>query len=288
MIYLNYSKLQAMKKSIVLCADDYGQAPAISFGILDLLQKGRLSAISCMVNTEYWAEHAEWLTPFHHKIDIGLHFNLTHGQPLSAEYRRKHGENFFPLGKVLTLAFLHSLSESAIEAELNAQLDSFQNKLGFLPNHIDGHQHIHQFPLIRNAILNVYERRLRPEKTYIRVISGSLKPADFIRHVKKVIVHASGSAAFGKLLTKHQIPHNSTFAGIYSFDLAAEYPDFFPGFLESVGENGLIMCHPGFTDPEVKDSIARARYAEYQYLSGERMIEDCRARGVAINRFYCS
>src|SRR5205085_3946565 len=112
-----------MKKRIVLCADDYGQAPAISEGIINLLQNNRLSATSCMVNTIYWEDHAKWLAPFRQQKDIGLHFNLTEGKPLSREYKKIQGDTFQPLYKVMMLAFMRSLSQPAIEAELHAQLD---------------------------------------------------------------------------------------------------------------------------------------------------------------------
>jgi len=277
-----------MKKSIVLCADDYGQAPAISQGIIHLLQQERLSAVSCMVNMDDWPEHAKWLLPFQQKMDIGLHFNLTLGKPLSAEYRKRHGGQFSSLGKVLCLACLHSFSQAAIEAELHAQIDRFQEQLGFLPSHLDGHQHIHQFPVIREAIVRVHEERLRAGNAYVRLISGRLVPRDFIQHFKKVVVHAAGSAAMKKLLVARNIPHNPSFAGIYAFGLAANYPAFFSQFLQALGENGLIMCHPGLLERQARDSIARARYEEYRYLAGEQFIEACRAGGVAIKRFNCS
>src|SRR6185312_11376957 len=107
-----------MKKCIVLCADDYGQAPAISQGIINLIEKGRLSATSCMVNSDYWAEHAKWLLPYQQQIDIGLHFNLTEGRALSKEYQSRHGDHFQALGQVLRRAFTRSLSQAVIEAEL--------------------------------------------------------------------------------------------------------------------------------------------------------------------------
>src|SRR5207253_5580574 len=112
--------------------------------------------------------------------DIGLHFNLTEGKPLSREYKKIQGDTFQPLYKVMMLAFMRSLSQPAIEAELHAQLDRFEEQMGYLPDHIDGHQHIHQFPVIRSAIAKVYDERLRANNTYIRLISGGLKASDII------------------------------------------------------------------------------------------------------------
>lgn len=277
-----------MKKRIVLCADDYGQAPAISEGIINLLQKNRLSATSCMVNTVYWPEHAKWLLPFREQIDIGLHFNVTEGKALSSEYRKQHGEYFHSLGNVLTLAYLRVLSGAAIEAELHAQLDAYEQQLGGLPDHIDGHQHIHQFPVIRDAIMRVYAKRLRSKKPYIRLINNQLKVSECLRHFKKTIIHFTGSNALKTLLAKNQLPHNQSFAGIYAFGLAEQYPVFFPQFLQEIGDKGLIMCHPGLIDPNSHTVIARARYKEYQYLAGDQFVVDCEAKEVAISRLLLS
>ncbi|MDE2277411.1 MAG: ChbG/HpnK family deacetylase, partial [Burkholderiales bacterium] len=43
-----------MTRTLALCADDYGLAPAIDHGILGLLAAGRLSALSCLVNGAAW------------------------------------------------------------------------------------------------------------------------------------------------------------------------------------------------------------------------------------------
>src|SRR5262245_51710288 len=108
-------------KNIVLCADDYGQAPPISAGILSLIKHRRLSAVSCMVNTPFWREHAQWLKPYSSQIDIGLHLNLTEGKPLSETYQAVHGDTFFPLPTVLRRTFLRVLNQDAIAAECQAQ-----------------------------------------------------------------------------------------------------------------------------------------------------------------------
>src|SRR5688572_11966045 len=112
-----------MKKRIVLCADDYGQALAISEGIVNLLSAQRLSAVSCIVNTVSWGDHAKWLLPFHPQTDIGLHFNLTEGKALSEQYIEIHGRQFLPLSQMLWRALGRKLNKSAIEAECHAQID---------------------------------------------------------------------------------------------------------------------------------------------------------------------
>ncbi len=40
-----------MKKNIILCADDYGISHSVDRAIIDLLDKNRLSAVSCMTSS---------------------------------------------------------------------------------------------------------------------------------------------------------------------------------------------------------------------------------------------
>jgi predicted glycoside hydrolase/deacetylase ChbG (UPF0249 family) len=272
-----------MKKRIVLCADDYGQAPHISLGIINLLEQNRLSATSCMVNTDYWAEHASWLIPFKQKKDLGLHFNLTEGCALSKEYIHAHGEYFLPLSQVFHKAFLRKFKQTTIEAEYHAQIDAFQTALGYLPDFIDGHQHVHQFPLIRDALIQVYHQRL--PHAYIRLVNETLKMSDVFKDIKKLVIYTTGTQALKRLLIQNRIPHNSAFAGIYAFRQADQYAQLFPSFLRAIQDRGLIMCHPGLNASNDLDSILKARFAEYQYFASDRFLMDCRAQGVVIERF---
>ncbi len=68
-----------LMKSIILCADDYGQNASISQAIVELLKLKCLSAVSCMTTSPHWFSQASWLLPYKDYVDIGLHFNLTHG-----------------------------------------------------------------------------------------------------------------------------------------------------------------------------------------------------------------
>jgi len=262
-----------MTKRIVLCADDYGQALAISQGILQLIQQKRLSATGCMVNTIAWPECAQWLVPFYQQVDIGLHFNLTHGTALSS------GAAFPSLSQLLRQSFLRQLNQAAIEAECHAQIDQFQAATGFLPDFIDGHQHVHQFPVIRDAVIAVHQQRL--PKAYMRYVYEPLNG-----NFKKMMIRATGTKALERLLIKHNIPHNQSFAGIYDFKQADQYSTFFPDFLRNIQEGGLIMCHPGFTSSTEKDEIAKARIAEYQYLSSDKFLADCERYHVEISRYF--
>lgn len=266
-----------MKKSIVLCADDYGQAPLISEGIIRLAEKGRLSATSCLINTPYWPEHAAWLMPLQEKIQIGLHLNLTQGQALSSAYETMYGTTFLPLASVLKKACLGQWDVAVIAAEFEAQLTRFVDEMGRLPDFLDGHQHVHQFKGVRDALMQIYLKHFKTKTAFIRLVNEPLTLQDCWRQPKKWIIYLSGTRSLQQLLIKHQIPHNTSFAGIYSFAASASYARYFPTFLQSIQTGGLIMCHPGLKSnrDQPEDEIAASRPFEYDYFMSEQFLKDC-------------
>lgn len=274
-----------MTKRIVLCADDYGQAEPISKAIITLIQHGRVTATSCMVNSRLWSEHARWLDNFVNVVDIGLHFNMTEGMALSPAYIEKYGRHFYPLPTVMRKALLRQLDRKTIEAECMAQIDMFYEMMGFLPRYIDSHQHVHQFPVIRDAVINVYNQRLKAEKAYVRLVNEDVKFKDIFTDFKKFVIYSMGTKALKKRLLENDIPHNQSFAGIYSFEKSPGYEQLFPQFLAQSRDGGLIMCHPSLQAPEMSVVHAAARYDEYRYLFDSQFLMDCYKQGVRLSRY---
>lgn len=273
-------------KHLILCADDYGQNTSISQAIISLLEKKRLSAVSCLSSSYYWPRQAEWLKPFINQVDIGLHFNLTEGKPLSKEM----GAEFTPLPQLITRAYLKRLDPAVMEAELSAQLKSFVQAVGRLPDFIDGHQHIHQLPIVRDVILSIYEKKLRPSEVYVRNVNmpSHLWQINRTGYAKKILIQCLGSFQLKKLLEKHNVPHNSSFSGAYHFDTRKNYADLFKYFLAEIHDQGIIMCHPGFENRQEKhegDTIYPSRHAEYEYLQSEAFVVDCVEAEVMLSRF---
>lgn len=268
-------------KNIILCADDYGQNTAISQAIIQLLKEKRLSATSCMTTTREWEAQAKWLHPFQDKVDLGLHFNLTEGKPLSSLF----SGTFPTLLTLLIKAYWQQLDQAAIEAECHAQIDQFQGKIGRLPDFIDGHQHIHQLPTIREALFAVYKKRLQHNRCYIRCVSQALGQGAYF---KRLIIQACGANLFKKQLIQRAIPHNTSFAGFYSFKQAKHYARIFSQFLQGIQENGLMMCHPGLPQASTErttDPIAFSRPYEYHYFLSEQFFNLCEEQRVKLVRF---
>jgi len=271
-------------KRIILCADDYGQNLPISQAIVNLFEKKRLTATSCLTTSPLWPVCSSQLLPYKNKVDLGLHFNLTEGSPLSPEFTEKYSAQFPSLPQLIGLAYRRRLDKEAVRAELSKQLERFISELGQLPDFIDGHQHIHQLPIVRDALLEIWNEQLKKQGTYIRCTDrtgrGMLKK--HIAFIKRFIIQCCGARALKRRLVELSVPHNQSFEGIYDF---VDYRGLFPLFLKQTGNGGLIMCHPGLEETDQTDSIQAARYREYCYFMSEQFTLDCEKEGVILARF---
>lgn len=237
-------------KNIFLCADDFGLNHGITQGILKMARLQRLSAVSCIVNASSFDVDAPDLLALKNGVRTGLHFNLTEGYFLS------HPDKLcFGLRELLIRSHLGILNSRLISDELNTQLDHFIKVMGKLPDFIDGHQHIHQFPGIRRIIIDMYEQRLKGKSIFIRSTYPSVNMSGY--QAKTKILGITGGKILSSQLKKTNIPHNPYFAGIYDFSDRTNYRSLFRQWLNNVPTNTLIMCHPGEGD-RGSDVIAAA------------------------------
>jgi predicted glycoside hydrolase/deacetylase ChbG (UPF0249 family) len=278
-----------MTKRIVLCADDYGQAEAVSKGILELVDAGRLTAVSCLVNQPMWKEQAAWLSSYHDKADIGLHLNFTSGRPLSADYRDHIGETFMSLPSLIweTTTNQKWFYREGLASEIEAQIDAFVSAMGFVPRFIDGHQHIQHLPLIDDELMHVYRKRLKDDVVYVRSVTEDIGMFEFFfKDFKNLVIHFTGGAEFSELLDINGVPHNSSFGGIYPFSKARKYRRYFRKFLRNITDHGWIRCHPGLDSDDKNDPIRHSRPLELAYLMSPEFMEDCQHFDVSLTRFF--
>lgn len=258
-----------LPKRIILCADDYGFNPHISDAIITLATLGRLSATSCITNSPQWHQLAPTLQSVKNHLQIGLHFNLTEGVA-----------KFGSIHKLLLLSHLRMLKPQKILAAFQSQYEAFVDAMGFKPQHIDGHQHIHHLPIVREVLLQQYQNGYIPADCYFRnvAIADHSPP----QNIKQLIIESSGARRFQQLLRHYHIPHNRCFSGMYHFSSQTSYQQLFRQFLTKIDDNGLIMCHPGNSPDPKNDAIAPSRYQEYQYFISEQFIKDCHHAHVSI------
>jgi predicted glycoside hydrolase/deacetylase ChbG (UPF0249 family) len=276
---------------LILCADDYGLAPGVGRGIRQLLAAGRLSATSCMTVSPHWPAEASALLPFADKADIGLHLTLTDQQPLGPMARLAPAGRLPGVGALLGRGIAGRLDADEIRAEIERQVDGFETHLGRPPDFLDGHQHVQQFPGIRDAVIDVWRRRLAGNRAWLRVCD---EPAAAILRrgvaVAKSLLIAGLGRGLRRQATAAGIPMNDRFAGIHDFSGRRPYGEIFERFVAEVsagGERLVVMCHPGVADDELRarDPVTGAREDELRYFASAAFPDVLRRHKVELGRF---
>lgn len=260
-------------KLLILCADDYGQNAAIDEGILLLATNERINAISCMVNSANWPHSAHQLEQVKQNCLIGLHINLTFGQALSLKWQQTYTSQFNSLSSLMRKVYLNDCAPHCIEAEILAQLAAFQQTTGKNPDFIDGHEHVHQLPLIRDILLRIYKQ----EKLIAFCRNTSNGWQDFFSlksFPKQQAILLLGGFVWRQRLKQRQIAANTSFAGIYNFAKAKNYRYYFQHFLQKSSHGGLIMCHPGKYSNDATDPLSPFRHLELNYFMSDAYLAD--------------
>ena len=261
-------------RRIVLCADDYGMSPGVSDAIRDLIARGRLNATSVMVVapsfTEPEAAALADLKRGNPQLQIGLHY-----APLKADA-------FLPLTATLGSALIARLDRDRIAQELRAQISTFSQRFGFLPDYVDGHQHVQIFPQIRDAALSVMRDML--PGAWIRQCGRVTPPAARAGDRKGLLLDIM-SRGFRRRAAAAGIPFNPAFAGTYDFGSHQNFATLFPKFLENLPSRSVVMCHPGFVDDELKalDPLTYLREREYAFFASDDFPQLLRAHRVTLS-----
>ncbi len=220
-----------MTRRIWLCADDYGIASGVSAAIRDLVTRGRLNATSAMVVapsfTRAEADALAALNSERPRVATGLHLTLTGPlKPLTAAYAPSANGAFLPLATTLRLAMQQRLDVAAITAEFRAQFEAFAAAFGRPPDFVDGHQHVHLFPQVRQAALEVTSW-IAPQ-AWMRQC-GSVLPLHRRLTDPKGLLIDWLSREFRARAAKLGIATNPAFAGTYAFRPKADFAALFPG-----------------------------------------------------------
>jgi predicted glycoside hydrolase/deacetylase ChbG (UPF0249 family) len=276
-------------RRIWLCADDYGAAPGVSGAIRELIARGRINATSIMVaapnfNSEEAAALAK-LNSREKRAALGLHVTLTGPlQPLSENFAPLRRGRFLPLNAMLRMATARRLQPEPLANEIAAQLKKFIDVFGRTPDFLDGHQHIQLFPQVRDAFLKVVAERA--PTAWVRQCGRPRRGRRLRDH--KALVLDILSLGFRRRAKKLGIAVNPAFAGSYAFKSQANYARLFPRFLSGLSDGGLIMCHPGVVDTELKalDSLTTLREQEFAYFGSDAFLQVLAEHNVALARPY--
>lgn len=254
---------------IILCADDYGMTEGISRAIGELAAARRLSATSVLVTSAHWPASAPRLLAHRGRMSIGLHLDLTMGPPLGPIRRLTANGRFVGLNGLMVLACLRLLDPKELADEVSRQLDAFEARLGYPPDHVDGHQHVHALPQVRDAVIEVLARRYTSLPPLVRDPGDSYERIKARREplAKALIVHGL-SHGFGIAARARGLPVNRGFSGFSRFDLDAPYGEELRRAFGITASPHIVMCHPGHVDSDLRgrDPVVERRKMEYEVL----------------------
>lgn len=258
-------------RRLAVCADDFGQGPAVDRGILSLADRQRLTAVSCVVTPGRWVTAARALRGA--DVATGLHLNLTDGEPLSPALRR-HWPQFPRLGALIAMAILGRLPV-AVADEVRAQLARFAEVRGAPPDFLDGHQHVHALPGVRPLVLAAARQWQRP----VRHTGHILGPGFAL---KRNVIAGCGGRALARQARLQGVVQPTALVGVYDFGPAADYRGLVRGWLQTAPDGALLFCHPALGGADPGDPIAAARQREAAYLGSDAFTLDLAAAGVVL------
>ncbi|TPL53855.1 ChbG/HpnK family deacetylase [Mesorhizobium sp. B2-4-6] len=255
-----------MTRSIRLIADDYGLAPGVSGAILDLIERGRLTGTSCMTGFPEWEEAAARIRPFRRSAAVGLHLTLTDQMAVTGS------SSLAPDGKLPGLATLalpvrrERIDERDVHAELDAQYDRFAEALAGPPDHIDGHQHVHFLPAVRNWLLARFgESARRP------ALRGAPGLPALDAAAAKIAAIATLAVGFNRSMQRAGFSLMTPLSGIYDWRKPEKFASTLRAAIDTLPEQGVFMCHPGRVDEmlRARDPMQSVREVEFDFLTSD-------------------
>jgi predicted glycoside hydrolase/deacetylase ChbG (UPF0249 family) len=263
-------------RRLILNADDYAMDAGVEKAILSLIADNVVTAASAMVLSPRWSGAAGEISGMN--ADCGLHLDL------SSEFTQAKFTQY-SLPDLIARSYARALDATAIRNAIDAQLDLFEGATGRPPDFIDGHQHVHQLPIIRVQLIEALQRRYGPEAARIGI---RVCTARRWRGAKAQTIGALGAEAMARLAGRFGHTVNTDFCGVYGFSPDADLPLLWRQWLASMQGNApLAMCHvaTAASPSTIADPIRPARVKELGWLASDAFRDLCAELSVALDRW---
>jgi predicted glycoside hydrolase/deacetylase ChbG (UPF0249 family) len=150
-------------KQLIVNADDYGLTEAVSRGILKAHADGIVTSTSILTLAPGFATAAKWLIG-EETLGIGVHLAAVGEDPpllqakeipslVDAKGRLPRNWKAF-----IARAATGRIDPDDLRKEFRAQIEAVE-QLGIAPDHLDTHQHLHLWPLVRQVVLDLAEHK---------------------------------------------------------------------------------------------------------------------------------
>lgn len=150
--------MSGQPRRIIVNADDFGYSTVINSAIVSCFRRGLISSATIMANMPGFEEACAFAASNELKDRIGIHLNLTEGQPLVPELRMNSSlcdasGNF----RRRRSRLLSKVDRAMMSAEVAAQIQRCRDA-GLPLTHADSHQHVHNEPMVFLAICPVLKQ----------------------------------------------------------------------------------------------------------------------------------
>jgi predicted glycoside hydrolase/deacetylase ChbG (UPF0249 family) len=243
---------------LIVNADDYGYYPCVSQGILAAAKSGALTATGILANNPDLATQLHWLTGLE-SVDVGVHLNLTYGQPLTDVMAKKldSRQGQFPNTYAMSgLLLAGKITLADVRTEWRAQIETCQaQNLRFL----NSHEHIHMLPLLFPLVLELAKDY---GIQYVRLTQAEwLAPFGLSALIRNALMQTMQGINQCHLKIKTPIFLGLSRSGKLDYDyLTTIFSKLKPG------QSYELMCHPGRFDPT---EISDAKLLAYHDWEGE-------------------
>ena len=264
---------------VAICADDFGVDEAVNDAIVELAKARRLSATSVLVDATRAQPDGPALKEL--PLDIGLHLNFTE---VVGDLRCS---DVMALKRLILVTHSGLLDRRWVERTVDRQLDRFEEIFNRAPDYVDGHLHIHQLPVIGNALLHALARRYPNDSIWIRdtrALPGVERGWPWADRFKTWAVGHLGMARLAREASALGFGLNRGFAGVYDF--TGHHPDFMDmmdSWLALCKSGSLIMTHPSRSQLP-GDPIGKARVQEYEALTSDAFSQLLQRHGLSVER----
>ncbi len=270
-------------RSLIVVADDYGIGPDVSRCILELMRAGVVTGTVLLVNSPFAESDISRWKQSGRVGEMGWHPNLNLDAPTAprdqvATLLDREGR-LASLGIMLMRMASGRLRFQDLVNEFEAQLNRFCDLVGNMPRLINGHKHIHVFPMVSRALTQVLQsRKIIP---YVRRVVEPLACFGAVpgARVKRLFLTTLGRSA-ARRQDRAGFTGNDALVGITDPKWVQD-PAFFERWITRVpGQTVELAVHPGYRDETLVgrdctllDGQLERRVAEHRLLLSARFTD---------------
>jgi hypothetical protein len=280
-----------MSRKLIVNADDFGRTHKVSEGIFKAHHDGIVTSASVMMNMPGAAHDLTLAASEAPKLALGVHLVFTIGRPLLppewvSSLIDEHG-HFLTQDAIAQNP--GRLNPDELLSEFNAQISTFKNVTGRLPDHIDCHHFVHVLPRLFAAYHDAALAHDLPMRIPFPRTEADLSDAAQLAGMGSLISDAMLKTMVRqnwKRLEDQPVrgPDHfivSFFAGNVSVDHLLSVLDRLP---DGVSE---LMTHPGFNDEvlSAESSYAATRELEIAALTDPRVKQHILDLGIELTTY---